>query len=214
MRYLLIGLLVGLFALTPGPLQAQDTAELPTFKVGDNWTYQRTSEFDRTRAGKFVVTVTSVSDSGFATATKVIEGTDEDEVGEYTTEMNTIKDNDRKFTPHVPYFSFPLAPGKAWEGSWKYSVKGKKKRMETVNATMKSRVEGWETVTTPAGEFNALKIVFEATHTKSHSGRGKETKGTRWYCPEVRRIVRSEVSNEDGKSKNEVTELVSFSPAP
>ncbi len=214
MRYLLIGLLVGLVAAAPGPSQAQDTAALPTFKVGDNWTYQRTSKFDRTRTGKFVVTVTSVSDSGFATATKVIEGAFEDEVGEYTTEMNAIKDNDRKFTPHVPYFSFPLAPGKAWEGSYKYSVMGKKNKMETVNATMKSRVEGWDTVTTPAGEFNALKIVFEATHKNSHSGRGKEIKGTRWYSPEVRRIVRNEVSGEGGKSKGEVTELVSFSPAP
>ncbi|MCB2147512.1 MAG: hypothetical protein KQI81_13635 [Deltaproteobacteria bacterium] len=213
MRYLLIGLVVGLFAVTPRPLQAQDTAELPTFKVGDNWTYQRTNKFNRTRTGKFVVTVTSVSGSGFATSTKVIEGAAKDEVGEYTTEMNALKDNDRKFTPYVPYFSFPLAPGKAWEGSWKYSVWGKKNKMETFNATMKSRVEGWEIVTTPAGEFNALKIVFEATHANPHSGRGKETKGTRWYCPEVRRIVRNEVSDEGGNGKGEVTELVSFSPA-
>ena len=213
MRYLLIGVLVGLFAVTPGTLQAQDTAQLPTFKVGDNWTYQRTNEYDIARTGKFVVTVTSVSDSGFATATKVIEGAVEDEVGEYTAEMNAIKENDRKFTPHVPYFSFPLSPGKAWEGSYKFSVMGKKNKMQTVDATMKSRVEGWETVTTPAGEFKALKIVFEVAHTQSHSGRGKERKGTRWYCPDVRRIVRNEISGEGGKSKGEVTELVSFSPA-
>lgn len=214
MRHLLIGLLVGLFALTPGPLQAQDTAELPTFKVGDNWTYQRTSEFDRTRTCKFVLTVTSVSDSGFATATKVLEGAAKDEVGEYTAEMNAIKENDRKFEPHVPYFSFPLAPGQAWEGSWKFSIRDNRNKMQTVNASMKSRVEGWETVTTPAGEFKALKIVFEALHKAARSGRANETKGTHWYCPEVRRVVRSELKTEGVKSKNEVTELVSFSPAP
>ena len=34
----------------------------------------------------------------------MIEGAVDDEVGEYTQEMNAIKNDDRKFTPFVPYF--------------------------------------------------------------------------------------------------------------
>jgi hypothetical protein len=80
---------------------------------------------------------------------------------------------------------------------------------------MKSRVEGWETVTTPAGEFKALKIVFESKLNDQHSGRGKATTGIRWCSPEVRQIIRSEIKDEGGKkSRDEVTELVSFNPAP
>ena len=216
MRHIVIGLLIGLGVVLSGYVQAEDSADLPSFKTGESWTYARVDKNDQSHTGKFVITVTSVSDNGYATATKVLEGAADDEVGEYTQEMNAIKNEDRKFTPFVPYFSFPLTPGKTWEGSWKFTARGgKKNNMLNFDGIMKSRVEGWETITTPAGEFKALKIVFKSKLTDQHSGRGKATTGIRWYSPEVRHIVRSEIKDEGGKkSRDEVTELVSFNPAP
>lgn len=210
--YMIIGLLICFGIASTAIAQSPETAEMPSFKSGDSWTYTRSSKYSRKRTGKEVITITSVSDTGYETSVKVLEGDADGYEGKNTNEMNAIIGRGgRKFDPYVPYFSFPMMPGKTWEGSWKYTKI--KRRTFYFKGTMKSRVEGWENIKTPAGEFKTLKITFKAKIINQF-GRGPETTGTRWYCPAIRHIVRSEIKDKGGMMREEVKELVSYKLAP
>ena len=82
-----------------------------------------------------------------------------------------------------------------------------------IRCKMESRVEGWENIKTPAGEFKTLKITFKMKQ-RNQFGHGNDTKGTRWYCPAIRHIVRSELKEKGSNSREEVLELVSYKLAP
>jgi hypothetical protein len=189
--------------------QVGESVDAPSFKPGDSWTYVRTDKLDRSRNAKYSLTVKSVSDSGHVTSRELLEGSVSASDDEYTREMNPIVFEGQKFDPYVQVFSFPLAPGKQWEG--KYSFWSSAVNLQ-FNGSRANRVEGWETVRTPAGEFKALKITF-AGHARNQYGRGSEFQGTWWYSPEVRRFVRAETKAFGGAPRDELIELVSFKPA-
>lgn len=213
MRRITIELLILVFLATTVHAQDAATVDVPVFKPGDSWTYQSHSQYHRNRTGKFKLTVTAVSEAGYKTSRTVLEGHMKSGNEHCTQQMNPTQQNGRKKRPFIPFFDFPLTPGKRWQGSWKYTKMKTKGKDRHFNATMKSHIEGWETVKTPAGEFRALKITYEAVHAneKRHS---KVTKGIRWYCPEVRQIVRIEFKDKGGEAREEVRELIAYQPAP
>jgi len=211
MNFKIFGLIIGLCVGLSGYARSENKVELPKIYPGDSWTYSRKSKYDITRTSIFVVTVSSFTATGFKTFKKVIEGSDKSCKNEFTNELNPIKKGRTSLKPYIPKFSFPLTPGKTWEGKWKYTVRPGPKTLN-FNATMKSRVEGWETIKTQAGEFSALKITFEADHINQY-GRGAYTKGSQWYSPKVRNIVRSEIIDKGGRVRHEVTELIDYNPA-
>jgi len=199
----LLGLIPNAFA------QSSDAVSLPTFKPGDSWTYTRVDKLDRTRSGKYVVTVTSTSGEGYETAIQVVEGSFPGWADRYAKDGNPVSFEGQAFDPFIPLYSFPLATGKQWEG--KYSWWGRANTRLT--AARRATVVGWESVKTPAGEFKALKMTSE-TQISSQFGFGTQIQAIVWYASEVRRPVRIETKWVGGLSRDEVTELVAYKPAP
>ncbi len=213
MRRTMIGWGLLFFTVAIAHAQEGPPVDPPEFKPGDSWTYQRESKYDRKRTGKFKMTVTAVTETGYTMSKTVLEGDMNAGDTAYTRQLNPVYDNGRKKTPFVPHFNFPMTPGKAWQGTWTYKKLKTHKQNKEFKATMKSRVEGWETIQTPAGEFRALKISFTATH-RNQKGRGKDTEGVRWYSPEVGQVVRVVLKDKGGAAREEVKELIAYQPAP
>ena len=109
----------------------------------------------------------------------------------------------------------------------KAALKAKKQRIreiermiasEEVRAELEARVVGYESVTVPAGTFQALKIVM----TGPYRGRNPEfnwlgrIEDTLWYSPIVRNAVRYEYRDTvgTGTHNHEIHELVRFWLAP
>jgi hypothetical protein len=198
---------VGLAIAATAWAQSGGQVEAPTYKPGDSWTYVRTDRFGAIRNAKYVTTIKSVSDRGHETSREALEGTIIGSGDEYTREMNPIVFEDQRFDPYIANYRFPLAPGKGWQGTYTLTAYGALWEFTRIN-----HVEGWETVKTPAGEFKALKIVFEGSGRSRMGGLQNQYTGATWYCPEVRRAVRTEFKSQR-PPRDERVELVSFKPA-
>jgi hypothetical protein len=201
---------LAVFSLAIAPLgwaQSGEQVQAPSFKPGDSWTYVRTDRFSPTRNAKYVVTIKSVTDGGHETSRQALEGTITGSGDQFTREINPIFLEDQKFEPYVSVYSFPLAPGKGWEGTYSFSSFG-----ALWEATRTSRVEGWETVKTAAGEFRALKIIFSGNGKSRVGSLNNHFDGISWYSPDVRRVVLSEFKSQR-PPRDERVELVSFKPA-
>ena len=103
----------------------------------------------------------------------------------------------------LPYFSFPLEPGKTWSGSVTYPAPF---GGGGIRVTMTGKALDWEEVTVPAGKFRAIKV--EATGGSSFGSR----KVVLWYAPEVSNFVRMEWEMSYGPNPGKsIHELASFS---
>jgi hypothetical protein len=86
---------------------------------------------------------------------------------------------------------FPMRVGQQWThvGSVRFKDNGSQARVETV-----VRVEAWERVRVPAGDFDAFRLRAKGTiHGTSYAGSGQlrgETSSVYWYAPTVRAIVK------------------------
>lgn len=114
----------------------------------------------------------------------------------------------------LDFLSVPLRGGKTWETEWETE-----NPRQTTRWRGKTQVMGVETVTVPAGTFQAFKLQFEGSYNGSaRVGTGSWTgsrKETVWYSPEAKRMVKSQWEE---RSKNyynaEVNELKSLKLAP
>ncbi|MGH6953872.1 MAG: hypothetical protein ACREGL_06805 [Alphaproteobacteria bacterium] len=60
------------------------------------------------------------------------------------------------YRPHVRTFSFPLQPGKRWGGQVDWQAGA-----ESGSWTSRGEAKGWESITVPAGRFDALRVEYE-----------------------------------------------------
>jgi hypothetical protein len=118
--------------------------------------------------------------------------------------------------PHYPNYAFPLQVGKTWRQE--VDLRSTRALGNQVLATLEGRVAGWETVTVPAGNFRALKIVLRGWYQASSldgawNGRIEDTL---WYAPEVRNAVRYEYRDTSGVApfSHDIHELVRYWLAP
>ena len=184
----------------------------PTGSVGDTYTYETIDHVEpklsnvTTREivaiGPFDVTMKFVnSKSGYSRLL-----TFDRDLGLMSTRYGTNEGAD--YSPAIKYFAFPLQAGDNWNAAaTETNIKTGKIRMHKLTA----RVEGYEAVTVPAGNYRALKVVIESTvedDTGINTGRDIS-----WYVPEVRRTVRSELESRDatGKTGRRTVSLTAFS---
>ena len=180
-------------------------------KVGDHWVYKLTDrDYSVVRERKYTFRVDSVTD------TSIQVRTGSKTWFRYTRDWNLMANTpgdgiERKFDPPVPIFSFPLEPGKTWQGKYR-NTRGDGRVFDNDRSVT---VEGWEEVTVPAGTFKALKVSSLTYYRRVDGGGGG---GGRlvfnyWYAPEVGRPVRIEDVNiaSNGVVHQDFTsELVSY----
>jgi hypothetical protein len=180
-------------------------------KTGDQWVYKLTDrDYSVVRERKYTFRVESVTDSSIQvrTGAKVSFRFTRD----WNPIVNVPADGiERRFEPPVPVYSFPLEPGKTWQGKYRNTRSDGKVYDNDRSVT----VEGWEDVKVPAGTFKALKVSSLTYYRRVDSG---GTGGGRivfnyWYAPEVGRPVRIEdvnIANNGVVHQDFTSELVSY----
>jgi len=85
-------------------------------------------------------------------------------------------ETDRRYDPPMLRFPLPLSPGDSWEWKGKEIVD----EDEAVESTVKGTVEGQETVTVPAGRFEAYRVAVT-----TDSSDGTTSSSVQWLVPGV-----------------------------
>ena len=125
----------------------------------------------------------------------------------------------RQFTPPLPRFKYPLAPGDNWR-LFATQVNETTKRTDPVNYWVK--VGGWQSIATPAGTFDAIGLrIFMRLDDEEFWRTATECNYLFWYAPAVGNTVREEkeaayydkgdpMSRASYRSQHGVLELTSF----
>lgn len=110
-----------------------------------------------------------------------------------------------RYTPAFELFRFPMEAGLAWRAVVEQRQDGVP-GMRRVR--IDARVAGAETVTTPAGAFDAWRIEAE------HRAGDARIATVYWYCPVVHRSVRGEEHTETPRGRSTlIYELLEWRPA-
>lgn len=158
-------------------------------KVGDSWTYKVTvRDYGNVSERRVTNIVGAVTDTEIHFGTKRVSARfDHDWNVLYSMPRDGIE---RKFEPRIPLFSFPLEPGKVWQGKYRMS----RSDGRVYDYDMSVTAVGWEDVTVPAGTFKALKLSSVNWYRRSDGGgtAAGRIAVNRWYVPEMKRFVKSE----------------------
>jgi len=221
MEFYVEKLVLGILAMGAAcaALAAADTATAPVVRAGDTWIYRDTTEkgpngWSQTRDE---VTVSRVTSSSIYFATKPTGSSQAPRESFSGLDWSRVRDVDGKETVVNRPLQFPLAVGKAWD--LEYTEQHPNKKFKSEQWQHKYKVVGIETVTVPAGKFEAIKIeeeghwtaelepaqsvsqgaqvTPEATTlvTQTEKARTEPTSGRTykafWYVPEYKRWVKS-----------------------
>lgn len=209
-------LLLAVVLLLPAAVLGQtSSAPRPEIKVGDSWTYTRFDKTTKQITGTFVNTVAKIEGGEITMESRSASGQGGGGSNVFTPEWHVRKLGGREFTPAIPEYAFPLEVGKSWAG--KYTAPSPRGD-SIVDYELKGKVVGVESVTVPAGTFDAMKIELETFWVyKGAFGRvgGGLTTGsfnqTIWYAPKAKRFVKMDVDNYSAISQErvlwELTEL-------
>jgi hypothetical protein len=210
-------LLVLLFPATAAANDPEAIPQAPRYKVGDSWMYLRTDKLklDASRPQHLVYrdTITEITDNGIVIRGGGRFGPPRGRPRLFTPELNLIEADGIRYTPFIAFRQFPLAIGKSWHERYDFiNRSGHRTHSQALG-----RVEGWETVTVPAGTFRCLKIVVttHGTAVGAIGSYGTDSLRTECWSPEVRWFVRMEfyqrwVAN---PQFHDLFELVEFKPA-
>ncbi|MYM23127.1 hypothetical protein GTP46_10770 [Duganella sp. FT135W] len=180
---------------------SRESVPLPTPAIGDSWTYQYTDVWKGAKGNINRVEVAAIDEAGVHVDVRRAASGALLTQQLFSPEMNPVDRGAMHFAPSFARYAFPLAPGKEWSSdvtgnnpkqgkNWRYHIKGK--------------VLDWEKVKVPAGEFEALKIVVEATYgaedtfTKNGSGQLTETV---WFVPELNNFVKLDYRDTDWQGR-------------
>ncbi len=218
MRFLLF-LLLGMFVAGAAAQAPAERVEGPGVKVGDTWIFNKINGWNGEIEDVSVVKVRHVAPDGIFMEATALDGSGLSRI-ERTADFNLVRIEAPQFTktasPFYPNFSFPLWVGKTWKSRVVFDNTAEQGK--EVRAELEARVVGYESVTVPAGTFQALKIVM----TGQYRGRNPEfnwlgrIEDTLWYSPIVRNAVRYEYRDTvgTGTHNHEIHELVRFWLAP
>jgi hypothetical protein len=184
-----------LFAL---PLAAQEaaqkTVERPSLAVGDQWTMRKVDLWTRREVGRTRWEVAQVGDteatlvqSVVATGTTAAEPPQRKAVDARTW---TFADSNRN--GNSVELAFPLMVGKKWTSEFKTAHASSTSHL--IPHSRSAHVEGWESVTVPAGTFMAMRISYVDRIMLSITDATFPAyiHETVWYVPSVKWYVKRE----------------------
>ena len=203
-------------------------ANAPTPAVGARWTYRGREGFRSPLIWEETHEVTAASAAGITVRVTAKGGwldiqRQETFVAPGVVRSGALMDIEtRRFATPLERFRFPLAPGETWN-QWVDNYNETTKREGTINRYV--RVGGWEKVSTPAGEFDAIRMRVLMRLDDDEFWRYPTTCNyVIWYAPAVGAPVREEKEAEyiergdrlDGmgaiRAQHTLLELVSYTP--
>jgi hypothetical protein len=166
--------------------EATGQAQAPAFAVGDSWTYAFKDDIESTYNGTRTERVTAVGADGVPT----FAGRSQN--GKTFARVTDAAGNESVyhglyFTPRRTLLSFPLFVGKEWDDHYK---RGDGQGSEQAEVETHARVVGVESITVPAGTFQAYKIEITGHFTVQNFDVAQ--KEVEWYAPAAKRWVRYE----------------------
>jgi hypothetical protein len=178
-------------------------------KVGDVHSYAIQQKADRRNYDE-TVTIVAIENDRIRTR-HVSSDRPEPTEGLFGTDWGTHKSGTTgmQMQPPSKVLSHPLEVGKAWEAEYE----GTASTGGRIKVKMKSRVGAKETVRTPAGEFDAVRVDSEGYLNGLSFPGGWAIVQKVWYAPAIDRIVRLEYREQRSLGADTVVELKSFRPA-
>jgi hypothetical protein len=163
---------------------------VPEVKAGDRWVYRRMDYSGRRTPEHYRLVVTFAGRDAIQ-AVMSGWGAPESDVT-YTSEWNDVVSHRGVVNLREKgELQFPLHVGATYRIAWELENPRVNRLSGRHERTV--RVAGWESVTVPAGTFEALKVVSEGTHrpflTYSITAPGTVL-DTYWYVPAVKRWVK------------------------
>ena len=201
-------------------------ATAPTYHVGDRWTYDAADGFLQKLRWVETHEVIAVTPEGISV--RITQAGDR--VDNVRTELwpapglvsvGALYDHEtRRFTTPLQRYSFPLRPGESWN-QWVENVNETARTGGIINRYV--RVGDWESVSTPAGTFDAIQLrVIMRLDDDDFWRSGTFASQRVWYAPAVRSFVRvqrdAEYIERDGpdsapvRTQHATLELRAFSP--
>lgn len=180
--------------------QPASPVEKPDLKIGDRWIFRTVDLWKSEETAKFEYKVTGANGDNIEFERTKIDAATGSPVGRPAkrkadrstwTFVNPMMTEGKYVT-----FAFPLEVGKTWE--FEYSTKAA--NGDSLSQKRTAKVESWEDVVVPAGQFKALKVVHSGQYTRrtptgSSSGIVSEVL---WYAPNVKRFVKREYRDTTG----------------
>jgi hypothetical protein len=194
-RFLALGagaVAAGLSGCSSGPPIVSETVREPivTPKVGDTWRYRYLSGWSQVASRDFTVRVTQVATNGIADTLSATGYADQTHLwtGMLAFVVRSLGGfSVAEFSPYLlaftrvqtgqGWYNIPLPAGAAPLTPWK----------------AQARVRGLDSVTVPAGTFDAVRVDLTAERFGagvSPSADAAQLSSTAWYAPGVKRVVR------------------------
>jgi hypothetical protein len=175
-----------------------DTVAAPVPAVGDSWTYQYTDVWKGAKGNINRMEVAAIDQAGIHIAIKRAASGALISTQLFSNDMNPIERGGMHFAPSFARYAFPLAPGKEWQSAivgdnskagkqWHYQIRGK--------------VQDWEKVRVPAGEFDALKVTIDAQYADAQGRPGGKLTETVWFVPALNNYVRLDFQDSDAEGR-------------
>jgi hypothetical protein len=181
--------LLALSILWPHLVAAQP-AEPPNdaIRVGDGWVYDRRDDLSGSPIGTFTSLVTEVSPQEIVTQINY-RGKNGRGLVVFDHDWNRTLDNNIKYKPNDGHgVRLPLAVGKDWRLEYTFS---NAKNGVNMKATSLSKVVAQESVTTPAGTFDAFKIDRQVKEFNvADPSKLIESQWLMWFAPQINHWVR------------------------
>jgi hypothetical protein len=189
------------------------STEQPIGEFDDTWTYSRysqaTAAYHHNDRWTVRYTVTAKASTNYLLAySQTGEGgttTQAVQRWSLSTNFQNRASSDRALQ-EFEWYKWPLVEGKTWKTAWFQPAIGG-------NGDWTARVIGWETITVPAGTFQAIRIELDnSCYVTGVDGGVCGQQDRVWYAPEVKRHVKLERRSNRGPymGVNILEELVEF----
>lgn len=198
LRISFLALLAGCAAQPPYvPQDAPASLPAPQVKVSDYWEYAVRDGYTGIARGIHRYEVVR-SDTAGVTVQVTSEGLLLDTLvyapGWNGREMPLPNTQRFRYEPTYEAYAYPLAPGKTWRTVVRSTDVATGR---TYNTHIHGKVVGWERISVPAGQFDALRIEREVFAGNVNARRTQEEiHEIDWYAPSVRRTVRSQATSQ------------------
>jgi hypothetical protein len=189
----LLVLVAGCASVYPPAPAPVASVSAPRLNGTERWVYEQINPYNNLRVRTLTDTVEANSAGGFT----VVRRSDRpgDPLRTRTVPQAWTVTEEREgaalhvYSPALTVIPFPIAPGAHWlETLTATDEHGESRRQQTWG-----RALGWERITTPAGEFVALRIERNRNlGDRTNSWFETYTHETLWYAPQVKRWVRIE----------------------